>query len=104
MCGDAEPTLPELPPLRNQVDIKNWFVDGTPDGKYALRILRVFRERCNEMWELSGDFPEGTRTLYDLMNQHQVARAKELDAAIAVLERAQMRPSPHAEEYYRPED
>lgn len=76
----------DLPPM-NQMSIKDMFVNGTPDGKYALRILRAFRQRCNEKWILEGDFPEGTRKLYESMNEHQDERAKELDKAIAILER-----------------
>lgn len=83
MCGDAEPTLPELPPLRNQVDVK--FINATPKG-YALRILRVYRQHCNERWEVHG-LDKAKTLIYDAMNQHQVERAKELDKAIAILEK-----------------
>ena len=80
--------LPPLPPVRNQMSIRDMFVDGTPDGRLAIRILKAHRRRCDERWLLEGEWEEGTRALYDLMNQHQDARSKELDEAIAILERA----------------
>lgn len=73
----------ELPKIRDQIDIKNHFVDGTPDGNYAIRILLAFRARCNEKWIIEGDTK--AKALYDAMNEHQDLRAKELDKAIALL-------------------
>jgi hypothetical protein len=77
--------MKDLPKIRDQVDIKNQFVDGTPDGNYALRILQTFRARCNEKFILDGEWSEWQRKIYDVMNEHQDLRAKELDDAIARL-------------------
>lgn len=73
----------EFPKIRDQQDIMH--IDGTPNGGYALRILRAYRARCREKWEVKGLNPN-TTALYDLMNKHQDQRAVELDAAIKVLE------------------
>lgn len=76
----------KLPPIRNQININERWVDGTPGG-FALRILKAYRRRCDEKFMLEGDWDEGSRKLYELMNQHQDERAKELDIAIEILER-----------------
>lgn len=76
----------ELPKIKDRIDIRYHYVDGTPDGSYALRILEAFRTRCNEKWILEG-FDEGTQRVYDAMNGHQDLRAKELDYAIAILKK-----------------
>ena len=79
----------ELPQLRDEIDPKNYHIDGTPDGKYALRILRFYRELARTKWEIEGiKFGDKSRVLYDAMNQHQDQRADELDKAIAILEKA----------------
>ena len=74
----------DLPPIRNGMSINEMFVDGTPNGTYAMRILKAYRRRCDERWEVHGLSPERT-LVYDLMNKHQEERAKELDAAIEKL-------------------
>jgi hypothetical protein len=74
----------DLPKIRDRIDMKNQYVDGTPDGLYALRILKFIRQRCNEKWIVEG-FDESTTALYDAMNKHQDLRAKELDEAIRIL-------------------
>lgn len=71
----------ELPPVRNQMDMM--YIDGTPRG-YALRILRAYRNQCDEKWIVSG-IDEKRALVYDLMNKHQDERAKELDKAIDFL-------------------
>lgn len=76
----------DLPKIRDEINMKNLFINGTPDGNYALRILQTYRERCNEKWILEGNFSEGTKRLYEAMNEHQDLRAKELDEAIKKLE------------------
>ncbi len=75
-------TLPEI----EKIDITNCHVDGTPDGKYALRILKAFRAQCNTKWVVSG-LPEERTLLWKTMNEHQDQRAAELDKAIEILER-----------------
>jgi len=73
----------QLPEIRNRVDIRH--VDGTPEG-YALRILKAYRRRCNEKWVVEG-MTDNAKLIYDAMNEHQDLRAKELDRAIAILEK-----------------
>ena len=73
----------ELPEIRNRVHMEH--IDGQPEG-YALRILRYYRDRCNEEWEVHG-LSEGETLLYGLMNKYQGLRAADLDRAIAILER-----------------
>jgi len=75
----------EFPKVRDMIDFKH--VDGTPDGKYALRILRAYREACNTKWIIEGENIEKARSLYEAMNEHQNQRAAELDKAIEILER-----------------
>jgi hypothetical protein len=74
----------ELPKIRDEVNSRNWIIDGTPNGEYALRILKAYRARCNEKWIVEG-CDEGTKRIYDAMNEHQDLRAKELDKAILIL-------------------
>jgi len=57
-------------------------VDATPDRGYPLRILTAHRQNCNGHWIADPPNP-----LYDLMNEHQIQRAKLLDEAIAILEK-----------------
>jgi hypothetical protein len=76
----------DLPEIRNVIDPKNYHVDGTPDGQYALRILRFYRQLCDTKWVVEG-ISDGSEHLYTLMNTHQDQRAIELDEAIRILER-----------------
>ena len=73
----------EFPKVRDMIDFKH--IDGTPDGGYALRILRAYRQACNTKWIIEGENVEKSRALYDAMNEHQDLRAKELDKAIEIL-------------------
>lgn len=75
----------DFPNTRDEIDPKNYHIDGTPDGNYALRILKFYRNRCNEKWIIEGDTE--LKILYDTMNKHQDQRAKELDKAIEILSR-----------------
>lgn len=72
----------ELPKLKNEISYA--YIDATPEG-YALRILRHYRERCNEIWEVHGLSKNESR-IYEMMNGLQAKRAKELDKAIRILE------------------
>ena len=72
-----------FPKVRDAVEFKH--IDGTPDGNYALRILRAYRQACNTKWIIEGENVEKLRALYDAMNEHQDLRAKELDKAIEIL-------------------
>lgn len=76
----------DLPKVRDEIDPKNYHINGTPDGKYALRILKFYRQLCNCKWIVEGEDVEKARVLYDTMNEHQDQRAKELDEAIRILE------------------
>jgi hypothetical protein len=76
----------DLPKVRDDMDMKEMHIDGTPDGKYALRILLAYRRRCDGKWIVEGKFAEtGAKQIYDAMNEHQDLRAVELDKAIAIL-------------------
>jgi len=82
--GEEDLSEFNFPKVRDMVEFKH--IDGTPDGNYALRILRAYREACNTKWIIVGEH-EKPRALYDAMNKHQDLRAKELDKAIEILER-----------------
>jgi hypothetical protein len=71
----------ELPPVLNQMNPNEACIDATPDGKYALRILKYYRSRCDEKWstDTAGNCDN---PIWQLMNETQIERAKELDQAI----------------------
>ena len=58
------------------------FIDATPDGNYALRILQAYREDCNTSWSDNTAGLKIKNPLIKELNQLQVDRAKELDRAI----------------------
>lgn len=60
------------------------FVDATPDGGYAIRILEAYRKRCDCLWFTSG-LTTARTAVYMRMNEDQCKRADELDRAIARL-------------------
>ena len=68
-------------------EIEILHVDSTPNGGYALRILRAYRERCNSKWSSSSSSEEenGLSLVHQLMNDDQDKRAVELDEAINIL-------------------
>ena len=68
----------KLPPL-DSVDIKH--VNATPDGKYALRILEVYRHNACSKWIVEG-VSDGEKIIYNHMNEDQDKRVEELDKAI----------------------
>jgi hypothetical protein len=78
----------KFPDVMNKISMSEMWIDATPDAQYALRILRAYRQRCDEKWMVEG-FSKERRLLYDAMNAHQERRAKELDQAIALLEETQ---------------
>jgi hypothetical protein len=65
--------------------IEGVIIDSTPDGGYALRILRYYRARCNERVSDSSALTVKNPVLI-IMNEAQEKRAKELDVAIQILE------------------
>ena len=73
-----------LPEIGNKISMRELNIDATPDGGYALRILKAYRMRCNEKWIVEG-FKENEKLIYDVMNDAQDKRAIELDKAIAKL-------------------
>ena len=60
------------------------FVDATPDGSYALRIMQSYREMCNCLVSDSIDAPP-TNPLCIEMNRVNELRKAELDKAISDL-------------------
>ena len=57
------------------------FIDATPDGDYALRLLRAYRDDCDLTWaDTSGK--KSKNLLIVEMNRLQKLRAKELNKAI----------------------
>lgn len=72
---------------------RNWkakgYVNATPDGNYALRLLQQAREDCNVSWsDNTAGIPSDNPLIVE-MNRHNVERAKELDKAIASLKKKQ---------------
>lgn len=74
----------EFPKVRDEINPKDYHIDGKPDGEYALRILKFYRELARTKWIVEG-MDSKTELVYDAMNMHQDMRAEELDAAIAIL-------------------
>lgn len=58
-------------------------INATPDKEYPLRILKAYRENCNCRWAGDLDNP-----LIKTMNEMNDERAKLLDNAIEILEKA----------------
>lgn len=71
-------------------------VNARPDGGYALRILRAYREQCNTRWSSGGNILSvggEDNPLMRELNRYQDERAIELDAAIAELTQGHTSPS-----------
>jgi len=71
----------KIPTLISQKEID---IDEAPNKNYPLRILKAYRDKCNCKWETNAD--SKTKSLWEIMNEHQDQRAKILDKAIAILE------------------
>lgn len=56
--------------------------DATPDGKYAIRILKCYLERARAKFKIEDNKDE----LFDFMNECQDKRVVELEKAIKILE------------------
>jgi hypothetical protein len=68
-------------PIIDRIDPSQDWIDATPDGNYALRILRYYRKKCDARW--ATDTIGGCdNPIFRLMNDGQEKRAKELDDAI----------------------
>jgi len=61
-------------------------IDATPDGNYALRILRAYRESCGMRYATNTQDIHDDDPFICMLNDLQRSRAKELDDAIDVLE------------------
>jgi hypothetical protein len=68
--------LPEL-----TINTREYHVDATPDGKYAIRILKCYLERARAKFIIveKDEF-------YEFMNECQDKRVVELQKAIGILE------------------
>jgi hypothetical protein len=69
----------KLPQLDRQ--LCDLHVNATPDGKYALRILKCYLERARAKFII-----EGNDELFEFMNECQDKRVVELEKAIKILE------------------
>jgi len=76
----------DIPKCRETINPSNYHIDATPDGEYAIRILRFYRELTNTKFIIEGPDTDSLNALYQAMNQHQDQRAKELDIAIKLLQ------------------
>ncbi len=61
------------------------YVDATPDGNYALRILQAARDDCNVQWTDNTAGLKIDNPMIEILNELQKERAKELDKAIKLL-------------------
>jgi len=73
-------TIPEL-----TTNTRDFHVDATPDGKYAIRILKCYLERARIKFK-TDDMEDSEVKLFDYMNTCQDKRVTELEKAIEVLE------------------
>lgn len=65
------------------IEIK--YIDATPDGNYALRILKCYLQESNTY--ISDNFDgEPINIMFKLMNESQDKRRAELEKAIEILE------------------
>jgi hypothetical protein len=71
--------LPEL-----TINTREFHVDATPDGKYAIRILKCYLERARIKFKVE-DMEDSEVKLFDYMNKCQEKRVVELEKAIKVL-------------------
>ncbi len=88
---------PTKPSKERVMKIERKFVDATPDGDYALRILRAYREDCDMRWADNTLGIKSKSPIAKLMNNTQKERAKELDKAIKILEDKMTNPKPNME-------
>lgn len=79
--------MTDTPELENREVLNQVFVDATPDGNYALRLLTAYRSRCDVRWQTHG-LDEDRAAIYKQMNEDQSRRGYELDEAILILLKA----------------
>ena len=66
--------------VTNTINPNEQIIDMTPDGEYALRILKYYRNRAEEKISGSSD-----NIVFEMVNKAQDKRAIELDLAIEKL-------------------
>ena len=77
--------MSKLPELNKPLNTKDFHVDATPNGKYAIRILKCYLERARVKFKVEG-MEDSEIKLFDYMNECQDKREKELIKAIIILE------------------
>lgn len=78
--------MSKLPELNKTLDSRDVHIDATPDGKYAIRILKCYLERARVKFNVEG-MEDSEIKLFDYMNVCQDKRVVELEKAIKVLEK-----------------
>ena len=78
--------MSKIPELNKPLNSKDFHIDATPDGKYAIRILKCYLERARVKFKVEGT-EDSEIKLFDFMNGCQDKRVKELIEAIRVLEK-----------------
>jgi hypothetical protein len=76
--------MTKLPELTQDMREIIRHVDATPDGKYAIRILKCYLERANVKFKVDGNTADNE--LFNFMNECQDKRVVELEKAIKTLE------------------
>ncbi len=77
--------MSKLPELTKDMREIIRHVDATPDGKYAIRILKCYLERARCKFKVE-EMEDNEIKLFDFMNTCQDKREKELKEAIEILE------------------
>ena len=77
-----EKIMTKLPELTTNT--RDFHVDATPDGKYAIRILKCYLERARVKFKVDDNTADNE--LFNFMNECQDKRVVELEKAIKVLE------------------
>jgi hypothetical protein len=78
--------MSKLPELNRSLNSKDFHIDATPDGKYAIRILKCYLERARCKFKVEG-MEDNEVKLFDFMNECQDKRVVELEKAIRMLEK-----------------
>ena len=77
--------MSKIPELNKELNSKDFHIDATPDGNYAIRILKCYLERARVKFVVSG-MEDNEIKLFDFMNACQDKRIVELEKAIKKLE------------------
>ena len=73
------------PELNATVSSSDFKIDATPDGKYAVRILKNYLKRAKIKFE-TDNREDNEVELFNFINSCQDKRAIELENAISILE------------------